>query len=394
MTRLIAWYKKNAYGDHGTRIPPLDGIRVLCILLVAFFHVAYQQAWLMDIRIGSRVINVYPIFRTGYLWVDMTLLLSAFLLYLPYVEAQQKNKLNPPLWPFYKARIARVVPSVYLCVLVMLLFVALPEKAYPDTGDMAKDILAHLSFTFNWFPKTHLRTPLNGALWTLAVEMQFYLIFPFLARSFRRRPLFTYGLMAGTAWAFRLYALSLPSPQMFFNQMPAFLDVYANGFVAAVVYKELKAKADESPWIRNLLLFSLLAAVAALYSLVLRQAQPTDHTLIQQGQMRIRFMQSVYSAVVLIAVSLGPGLIRVIFGNKLTYYLSSVSMQFYIYHQVLAVRLKKWGIPASIYPNPNQAGDRVWQRSYTALSLLLALLFAIALTYLFERPISKRLRKN
>jgi peptidoglycan/LPS O-acetylase OafA/YrhL len=56
--------------------------------------------------------------------------------------------------------------------------------------------------------------------------------------------------------------------------------------------------------------------------------------------------------------------------------------------------LKKWGIPASIYPNPNQAGDRVWQRSYTALSLLLALLFAIALTYLFERPISKRLRKN
>jgi peptidoglycan/LPS O-acetylase OafA/YrhL len=258
---------------------------------------------------------------------------------------------------------------------------------------MAEDILAHLTFTFNWFPKTHLMTPLNGALWTLAVEMQFYLIFPFLARSFQRRPLFTYGLMAGVAWAFRAYAMRLASPQMLFNQMPAFLDVYANGFVAAVIYKELKSKANESPWVRNLLLFSLLAAVAALYTLVLRQSIPTDYTLIQQGQMRIRFMQSVYSAVVIIAVSLGPGLVRVIFGNKLTYFLSSVSMQFYIYHQVLAVRLKKWGIPASVHLNPNQAGDRVWQRSYTALSLLLAFVLAVALTYLFERPISKRLRK-
>ena len=42
---------------------------------------------------------------------------------------------------------------------------------------------------------TYYWTSLNAALWTVAVEMQFYLLFPLLARAFGKRPALTFSLM-------------------------------------------------------------------------------------------------------------------------------------------------------------------------------------------------------
>ena len=107
---------------------------------------------------------------------------------------------------------------------------------YLKTSDAVLDILSHLTFTHNLFYFSYFRSPLNGALWTLAVEMQFYLLFPLLARAFRKLPIVTYFAMAGAAFAFRFWAGNQEDTSLYFNQLPAFLDVYANGFVAASAF--------------------------------------------------------------------------------------------------------------------------------------------------------------
>ena len=75
------------------------------------------------------------------------------------------------------------------------------------------------------------------------------------------------------------------------------------------------------------------------------------------------------------------------------HFLSSISFQFYIYHQLLAVKLKEWNIPYSAYDMP-QADDPAWRLPYTLLCFAAAFLVATAVTYLFERPIARALRKR
>ena len=61
------------------RIPELDGLRVLMIFIVSWCNIG-QQGWLSPV-IGS--VNLDYLVRSGYVWVDGTVLLSSFLLFLP-----------------------------------------------------------------------------------------------------------------------------------------------------------------------------------------------------------------------------------------------------------------------------------------------------------------------
>ena len=393
MQRLIAWYRLKTADTEGY-IPALNGFRVLMVGMVASFHI-WQQSWLTPtFTLFGQTVSMDYLLRSGYLWVDGMLLLSGFLLYLPFALAKEKETVSPPVLPFYQKRCARILPSYFLCVLVMLLFVALPQQRYATSGDMAKDVLAHLTFTFPFWRETLHATPLNGALWTVAVEMQFYLLFPLLGRAFRRQPILTYSLMTLCAFLFRRYAASLPDSSMLLNQLPAFLDVYANGFVAASCYTSIKRKTKEDVWTRIMMTACLVLSALLLRHLLMDQAAEYGVHMIRLGQLNRRFGLSVILSVMFVSAPLSLGGVRLLLGNRMTRVLSGVSYQFYIWHQVFAVQLKNWGIPHSLSPLPQQAGDYAWQTRYTALCYLGALAISFIVTYLFERPLSRRLNKQ
>ncbi len=393
MQRLIAWYYRKTAAEEGY-IPALDGLRALMVFMVASFHI-WQQSWLTPaFDVAGHWVSTDYLLRSGYLWVDGMLLLSGFLLYMPYALAKEKGTASPAVRPFYQKRLLRIVPSYYLCILVMLVFVALPQGFYRTGGDMARDVLAHLIFTFPFSRATLHATPLNGALWTVAVEMQFYLIFPFLGRAFRRQPILTYALMTGCALLFRGYAATLEDSALLLNQMPAFLDVYANGFVAASCYVALQKKTREDVWTRIMMTACFAVAVLLLRHLLMEQAAENGVYMIRLGQMKRRFLLSLILSVMFVSAPLSLGGLRLLLGNRVTHVLSAVSYQFYIWHQVFAVQLKNWDIPHSSSPVPHQEGDYVWQMGYVALCYLGALLISFAVTYLFERPIVRRLSKQ
>lgn len=389
MQTLIARYKDMTRIQDGGEIPALHGIRTLMVLIVAAFHI-WQQSWLTPtLRIFGQVISLDVLLRSGYMWVDGLLLLSGFLCYLPYAVAAEGGKPLPSILPFYRKRFWRIVPSYAFNMMVMLLVVALPQGLYKQPGDMALDVLAHMSFTHNWFRFSYYATPLNGALWTLAVEMQFYLIFPLLARSFARMPALTYSLMTGFAFLFRFWVARWPDTSMGFNQLPAFLDVYANGFVAAGIYVSLRRRVKEDGWVNVLMTACAVAALMVLAQLARGQAGEASGEGIRLGQMSRRYLQSVMTALCVLGLSLGLGGVRLLFGNPISRFLSGISYQVYLWHQVLAVQLLRWNIPYSAIPNPNRAGDLSWQRQYVLLCWLGALGLAAATTYFIERPLAR-----
>lgn len=388
MQTLIARYKELTRLPENGEIPALHGIRALMIFVIAAFHI-WQQSWLTPrIALFGRVYSADTLLRSGYMWVDGLLLLSGFLCYLPYAEAAAAGRPLPQILPFYRRRFLRIVPGYVFHLLVIALIVALPQRLFRTPGDLAMDVLAHLSFTHTFFYFSYYATPLNGALWTLAIEMQFYLIFPLLARAFARMPALTYALMAGAAFAFRAVVADWPDTSMGFNQLPAFLDVYANGFVAAGIYTSLRRRMKEDGWTRVLMTACALAAFAALAQLARGQAAEPLGEGIRLGQMARRYPQSVLTALCMLGFSLGLGGFRLLFGNPLTRFLSGISYQFYMWHQILAVQLRRWNLPYSELAEPNRAGDFLWQRRYTWLCWLGALALAVLCTYLIERPLA------
>lgn len=395
MSSLYDRFQDYTMTERDGRLPVLDGARALFVFVVAAYHI-WQQSWLTPvIRIGSWSQSLDPLLRSGYMWVDAMLLLSGFLLYLPYAEAAEGGKPAPKVLPFYKKRLLRIVPSYYLCVLVMLLFAALPRGSYQN-GDgtlnlwnMGRDVLAHLTFTHTLFGFSYTATPLNAALWTLGVEMQFYLIFPWVGRLFKKWPMLTYLLLVGAAFGYRAWVRTLPDTTLYFNQLPAQLDVYANGMLGAAIYSALKRRMKQDRWTRALFTALLAVAVCVIWGLVKDQASSNGYENIRLGQMDHRYPMSGLCALFLLGLLYGARPIRLLFGNRVTAVLSAISFQFYMWHQVFAVQLKMWHIPASVTETPWTTGERSWQILFTVMSFAGALAISALVTYAFEQPIAR-----
>ena len=381
-------------GPDPKRLDVLDGVRALCVGLVGWFHIWQQSWWSPTLRLPWETVSLDFLLRSGYLWVDGLLLLSGFLLYLPYTQAGSRL---PAVGAFYKRRLIRIFPSYLLCVLPMFVMACM-GNAYASPSEAIGDLAAHLTFTHTLFPFSYYRSPINGALWTLAVEMQFYLLFPFLARAYKKAPAITYFCMTGLAFAFRLYAMRLEDSTMYYNQLPAFLDVYANGFAAASAFAALRKKLGADMDGKIKLLFTALAVVCLCELMQIARGQAAasgaGYEGIRQGQMLRRYPLSAALACLMVCLAFSAPWVRFLLGNKLMHFLSLISFQFYIYHQMLAVKLKEWGFPPSDSPTPWMEGDRPWQIRYTVCCFVLALALAVLLTFLFERPIARALRRR
>ena len=375
----------------------LDGVRALCVFFVAWFHV-WQQSWLFpNITWFGEKVSLDFVVRSGYIFVDGLILLSGFLLFLPYARHKVEGGTLPSMRDFYVKRVMRIIPSYYFCIFVMLFAVAIPQSKCNSVPALLKDVFMHLTFTHTLSPETYLQTPLNGALWTLGVEMHAYLIFPLLARGFLRKPFLTASLMMGLSFFYRgtvqLYAADTA---MWFNQLPAFLDVYALGMLAAWAYVALARKYKGRPiYVR---LAATVLACAAVYAVILLMKAQAAAGLIgyeagRASQMNQRFFLAAALSVLMLGLAFAFKGIRLLFANPVMKFLSAISFNYYIWHQVLAVWLKQWNILPHTNPEPFKAGEQPWQTLYTLACFGAALLLASALTYGLEKPAAALVHK-
>ncbi len=360
-----------------------DGMRVLAVGIVGWYHI-WQQSWVGGGRLDFIV-------RTGAVWVDMMILLSAFCLYLPYANARAAHLPEPDASPlrFWKKRAVRILPSYYFN-LAAALCVAVAAKGIP--AHFAQDLAAHLTLTQTLFRWPYFYTSLNGVTWTVSVLAQFYLLFPLLVRGLRRAPAAVLGGMLLVQALWRRYALSHSEDALYpmlFNQLPAFGSVLALGLAGAAAYAWLSRRpALAGFWPR--LGFTALG-IAGLRLVVWFQRQLSTARNMQLWQLENRTALGAAFLLALLGLALGLPLP----GKRLWLFLSGLSYNFYLWHQLLALWMKYMlRIPAwtGNIP-PNQTGDIVWMRQFNAQCWVLALGAAVLCTYLIEKPAARRLNR-
>lgn len=363
----------------------LDGVRVLLSFIVGWYHI-WQQSWLMPVGfVGGLYVNVDYIPRSGYAAVDGLIFLSGLLMFLPYAG---NSRLPRPL-AYYRRRLIRIVPAYALAVLVSFFAEALPRHAYANAWEAARDLLAHFTFTHTWFPFSYTGSPLNGVLWTLSVEMQAYLLFPWLCRALKRFPVLTGAAMLAAAFGYRDFAAGFEDTSLLINQLPAFLDIYLLGFASAAVITSLRQRLRGESRLEKLFFTGLMVLAAWLY-LRLMQGQAAENGIenIRLGQMNRRFAIGCALSVFCVGACFSLPVARFLLGNRLMRWLAALSYEFYIWHQTLAVHLKEWRLIPSETDTPWSRFETDWQWPYTICCFALPLAVAIVLTYGYERPVT------
>lgn len=362
----------------------LHGFRALMVMLVANYHL-WQQSWLPQyVNLFGQEISLDFFTRSSYVFVDGMIFLSGFLLYLPYARQTLEGTPVPTVRQFYRRRAERILPAYLLAVLVALFCIALPQNLYATRGAMLHDLAAHLTFTFLLWPQTYISTPLNVGLWTIAVEVQFYLLFPLLARAMQKRPVWTAGGMMAAGWLYRFLVARLASDtSMLINQLPAFLDVYALGFLGAMLYCRLRlwmqtARRTERALLQTVAaMLCVLGAFGVIRLLKIQSAASANgFDALRLSQMRIRLPLVLALGGMMLGAAFLPKPLQKPLGNRLMRFLSEISMNLYIWHQVLAVEMRKaW------FPDTNLLHtDRNLQSAYMLLCASVALLVAMAVT--------------
>ncbi|MDQ2678865.1 MAG: acetyltransferase [Actinomycetota bacterium] len=152
--------------------PSLDGLRAISVLAVILYHAG--ATWMPG----------------GFLGVEVFFVVSGFLITTLLLEERSQSG-AVDMRHFWVRRARRLLPAVYLLLAVVSGAALL---VYRDAaGRMGGDVIAALLYVSNWWQifldESYFvqsgRPPLLMHLWSLAVEEQFYLIFP---------PLFVLGL--------------------------------------------------------------------------------------------------------------------------------------------------------------------------------------------------------
>ena len=361
-----------------------DAFRVLAIGMVGWFHI-WQQSWQ-----GAGEFTYLA--NTGAAWVDGMVMLSAFCLFLPYANRWAEKQQFPALraMDFYRKRVVRILPPYYFCLLVALIVTLVKSGITPGLG---WDLAAHLTLTQQLFPVSYLSTRLNGAAWTLTVFALFYLVFPLLAKAMFYTPVWTGLGMFGVQLLWRQHIVPLYGTEKYaslFNQIPAFASTLALGMWGAMLF----AVVGRSSWMQKLWIriACTLGGVGGLWAVnqLLRQLNYAPEY--QLWQIENRSLLVLCMTCTLILFGLGLPLP----GGRLWKFLSGISYNFYLWHQMLTVWLKyDFHLPfwAGDTP-PNQLGDQTWIWQSNLLYWVAALTAAILVTYLVEKPIEKRLTRK
>ncbi len=194
------------------QIPAIEGLRGVAVLWVMAFHYLVLREGRGEdafVTFAKSWAPLEAVVRNGYLGVDLFFLITGFLLTLPWF-AHARSGLPPPSWrAFYARRARRIVPAYYV-QLVILFFVVLP-LLYPrlwiqSTPLVVFNLGAHATFLHYTSPLTSSSLTVNGALWTLALEAQYYLLLPLLAPLAVRWPWRSLAVAALAAAAWRWLA--------------------------------------------------------------------------------------------------------------------------------------------------------------------------------------------
>lgn len=220
----------------GQFIPEIDGLRFVSIALVVFFHLCgYTVAKSSAIHFEGAADNFVALLgSTGHYGVQLFFVISGFVLALPFAKFRLSSGPRPSLRAYYLRRLTRLEPPYIIAMLGIFfgatLFYGVSARA------LAPHLAASLVYLHNLI--YGVGSSVNIVAWSLEVEVQFYLLAPFLAMVFvvtdaRVRRLIIVAAIALLVLAQRASVFGNPRLSL---ALPNYLQLFLLGFLVADLY--------------------------------------------------------------------------------------------------------------------------------------------------------------
>lgn len=330
----------------------INALRALAVLAVAFYHFGL------------------PGFAGGFVGVDVFFVISGYLMTSIILTGIEKDKFS--VLSFYWARAKRIVPALAAVCIALLAF-GWYWIAPIDFAQTGKHVAAALGFYSNFTfqgEKGYFDTLSKDKwllhTWSLSVEWQFYLLYPFLILFLQRKRLADGGLnlrrmanwLGGVA-AFSLVLSILVTPKdsaFAFFLLPTRMWELLGG---AFVFLALRAHKPSPRWSRFATLWGLLLIACSILAFDAQTSWP--------GYLAV---MPVLGAM---AILWGARQKGVFAGNPLLQAVGTWSYSIYLWHWPLFVGIRTFG----------HEQDVLWQIGGLALSIALG---AVSY-YLIESPI-------
>ncbi|HDU7915332.1 acyltransferase family protein [Serratia sp. KG1D] len=209
----------------------LEGLRGLASLWVVLGHICILTSFHL------------PILSDPAIGVDLFILLSGYLMAKNYVERKEKEPWtdSSTFKKFWIRRFFRIAPLYYLLLILAIAFGSYFGEArdiighfYSETQTNSSrysdhsflNVFTHVTFMFGFLPDYSFNTVLPD--WSIGLEMQFYLIFPFimlavLKLGFARACLFAVLLCGLAKFLVPSYFAAFPMPSMILIKLNLFI---------------------------------------------------------------------------------------------------------------------------------------------------------------------------
>lgn len=291
-------------------LPQLDGLRAVAVLGVLCDHFAVRTPdWLPWGQMGVRFFFI----------------LSGFFATLSLWRAKERMEaVGETRWgvvrDYYVKRLMRIGPAYYLMVIVGAFVLGIPE--------LRENLLWHLTFTSNIYITLLGYWPLAVShFWSLSVQEQFYLIWPWLV------------LLLPRPWFLVVCLLVIPLAQMFCGVLillqapavarwvllPGCMDAFAYGALAAHLVQMAGAEKTFSGK-RSWAVFGV-AVVFLAFGILLRY-EPDHSTALGFVEM----FEGVFLVWLVVAVYFARGVMARLLGSRPLVAIGKVSFGLYIYH--------------------------------------------------------------
>lgn len=168
--------------------PGIEALRGIAALTVVMHH-----SWSLSNQ--PHFPGYWAVEGFGTFGVNLFFLLSGFLLADTFWQKRPAS-----IRVYAVRRFFRIAPAYYVNVVLLFLFFAPMGALFSRQGVLQS--LANGTFTHYLFPDTSSSFNVNGALWTLTIEILLYAFLPLMALAFRAAPVptFVFLVLLGIGW--------------------------------------------------------------------------------------------------------------------------------------------------------------------------------------------------
>ncbi len=343
------------------RMPGLDALRGLAVLLVIAYH---ELSWMLPLPLaqGSVPARVASIANVGVQGVPLFFALSGFLITGILLDSPRRQG----FWrSFYWHRAMRILPALLLTLVYVKLRLAAPWSY----------ILASTFYLANMTALLGIANP-YGILWSVAVEEQFYLVWPLVVRLCTRRFVTALALLLLVVEPVLRYlsatgVLPLGAPE---GMTWLIADKLAIGAMLALFLRSRRGADPQTVrWLTGL----LITMAAAIFVLGLRFHFLTRQSALGYALQPVPF-QVAFAALILLALRFGASR-RMLALTAPLRFLGYLSYGLYLYHVAVFYELDRLGRRAGMY------GGTTLSPGLWAARFLLGFVATVTVAYLSRR---------